>query len=596
MLFRSVDLSAAGSGSSPFSHLQTLSSPNIGAGEFGSQLLAEDLDNDGLADLVVADPHAANGGEIWVYRGKPGIDGVNADPLVVSRSASSSLGGVMDDRFGQSMDAGPILFVDTDGDGDGDMARNALVVGAPLYDHQPTPTVSGGLTPSFTDSGAVCQFTFSPYVVADTTPEGLAGIQVNGDSWCQEMPGPAGWADYEEFGATVSVGNFIASDANRSIYSDASLLSDIAVGVPGYNAERGRVWVFPAQQDGLDLDLAITNYSDPGAVPGDRFGEVVAEGYAGEALWADLAVGQPNLEKVSLSAAVGANATNTCPELEGWWVLDGQQWVTNVSYDPSIDSDGDGSPDEQTDGSDGPDPYSYSGYFGNRTTEVLVWEEASGLRVAFQDPFYFNVAASSSDSEPCSRDLRDHICQGYAKQGWDPKVVPEGETEVQVALDGQHPFVWSSFSISEGTILELPGLCSAVQTSPGVYEWTNVPVGQAIVDNFDPDFWAILQLQNGPNDYFTNAGDSASTPQGALADVTIQLTPGAGGTYEATLDIDMPWKEIWNEIYVLKVGAACNFGYDTCEEHLEYPSTGWDPGASELPSAALRERDSVCEQ
>lgn len=522
---------AASTGSSTFTHAMTLTNPNpSGSTGFGSVVVAENLSNDGdkLPELIVSAPDGPNGGAVWVYEGLlSGPQPLNPIGLQVSRSGDTSLPGVptMQDSFGTAVAAGPILF-DVGNPIVDQRKRNGLLVGLPSYE-----ALDSSGTP-YPDAGAVCQFE----VGFDAgSPSHLKVVS----NKCEDnIPGSAPFAG-ARVGQSLAVGNFLASDRNSAYYSDAALLSDIAVGAPGRNLDQGEVWIMASQSDGLDFLEITTIMSDPFGSPGDEYGESLSSGYVGQTLWGDVVIGQPGIEVASLSRATAVNTSSVgaCPDLTGWWEIDNQRW----------------DPDTLT--------------FSDRTAEVVIWEEAGAAKVVFQKALDLNVSTAGG-AVPCSIDLN-------ASGVWTPAC--EAAAVGPALAAGTDPVQYAANTIRRGTVLELNSDCATANSAPGVYTWTGVPVGDVIRDNIDDDLWFYL------------LGSSKTALLATTA--TVSVTRGSSGSVDS-LDVAIDWPAVWNLIIVDALVANCPFGFDPA---CDSPTLSASSGSPEYPADATRIKDTVCE-
>ena len=525
-----VDHTAAAAGTSPFTHAMTLTNPNpTGSTGFGSVVVAANVSNDGtnIPELIVSAPGGPNGGAVWVYEGVlSSPQPLNPVGLQVSRSGDTSLPGVptMVDSFGAALAAGPIIFEASHPILD-QRRRNGLLVGVPTY----LALDSGGT--AYPDAGAVCQFELG---LDGGAPSKLQVVT----SKCEDhFPFSAPFAG-ARVGQSLAVGNFLASDKNSAYYTDASLLNDIAVGVPGMNSGQGEVWVMASQADGLNFLEITTVMDDPFGSPGDAYGESLSSGYVGETLWGDLVIGQSVVESASLSraTAVSSSSVGACPDLTGWWEIDNQRWDSDTLT------------------------------FSGRTAEVVIWEEAGVAKVIFQKALDLNVSAAGG-TVPCSIDLN-------ATGVWGP--VCEGAISLALA-GGTEPIQYASNVIAQGTILELNSDCTSAYDGLNTYTWLLVPVGDVIYENIDDELW----------DYLVSANKTALLATTA----TVSVTLGGAGDVDS-LDVVIDWPTVWNNIIVDATLADCPFGFDSS---CDSPTTLSSSGSPEYPAAADRVKDTVCE-
>ena len=213
----------------------TLICPGSYLGNFGASVCtAGDVDGDGYTDIVVGAPHAALGGEVYLYRGGPG--GIAAVPATVLDA----------DQSGAQLGASVGTAGDVNGDGYAD-----VIVGAPYEDFS-----------TLTDTGEAMVFLGGPSGLA-TTP-----------SWFED--GPQANA---HFGASVGT----AGDVNGDGYAD------VIVGSPGYTngeTDEGQFAVFPGGPGGVqpssyfpesDNSFAALGawVATAGDVNGDGFSDVI---------------------------------------------------------------------------------------------------------------------------------------------------------------------------------------------------------------------------------------------------------------------------------------------------------------------------------
>ena len=282
--------SSPGANAAPFTHILTLTNPDLFKPGFGAVLVSDDFNGDQIPDLAVGAP---DGGVVWVYRGT--VTGLVPSPYLVGGPGGS-------DQFGAALATGRAKT---------GAIRSHLFVGAPKHGDSAAP-----------EQGKVCQFTFESVA---SQPSGLGLL----DSTC--IPNPDAIAN-EHFGAALAVGNFGAVDANGSWATNAANVRDLAVGRPGYNGDDGRVSIYYSGVDGIafdngaggnDLQL-LTELQTLSGAPGGRYGSALAGGYIQERLWGDVVVGAPSAN--SLDGVVGLSRANSvaggCGDLTGAWDLE----------------------------------------------------------------------------------------------------------------------------------------------------------------------------------------------------------------------------------------------------------------------------------
>ncbi len=318
---------------------------------------AGDWNHDGIPDYAYGRPGGGSSsgsspGIVRVFFGtnEPGDPGwsysaTEFDPTFVDHTLTDWSGWGKSDGFGASLASG-FFHVHTDWQSNPEdhEHREALLIGAPGY--------SGAGTAPY---GAVCEFRLidaataynpTPEVYSDCTTDltdSSTYLSTNVDDWtggCIENPtGTAG----EDFGASVAVGNFIAEDGYGYDGSMRARQHEIAVGAPGYDLGRGRVYVFQTDIYGIvgDADCYGTVEAaleiDPSvSLPGSRFGATLAAGsgqrevgfhyatHGREDHWHDLLIGAPFRSGLSTPYVGALEYTEalsfaSCVEPHGYW-------------------------------------------------------------------------------------------------------------------------------------------------------------------------------------------------------------------------------------------------------------------------------------
>lgn len=543
----SVDPAAAATGLTALTHQATISNPVPTQAEgFGATLAFANLDQQAVEDpatgvvstfpeLVVGAPRGAGGGMVFVYQGIDPSTGsmFGAVPEILTRASGGLYPtSVLDDSFGEALAAGSIAMPDPDPAALG-LFKEALLVGAP------TTTATDPYGTTYSRAGAMCQFAL------DADPTRVSGLSVVLSDCMHNVF----FAADEEWGAAIAVGNFGAADGSGGVYTDAAYLRDVAVGAPGGGFGRGYVEVYLSQVSGFDVDEFLTAFDDPTGSVGDEYGRTLATGYVGQTTWGDLLVGAPGGDEAHLTRAVDSG-TRGCPELDGWWAVDGQEFIEPPAIDTADTADtavlGDG-------------------FFLPRETEFILWEVGGSPILYFQSDYTFNIVDSSG--EVCT-----FVLDGNSNDG-----TAACDTLESVARAFARRTAFSVQTIVAGTSIDLGATCSAAFDGVDTYTWTNVPVGNVIQGNMDPALWAALDsgAQNGL--------------LATLADVTVELgthPPVAGTT--ATVEIDIDWDVVWANVHV----GNCNVAFAKgCNE----PAANAFTGALELPAPAEHSLEQVCE-
>ncbi len=249
----------------PFSVHQRIDAPPIAhCGEFGYAVEVGDFDGDGHSDLAVGAP-GKDGGRVFVYRNTSGDPGWNrafdtyfSEPPAVLHVDISEWGiPTIAPRLGASLASGR-FWRDFDD-------RDALVAGMPNH----SPNLANKY------AGAVMQALFESRdldgdgdveitVVADPYPVSL------GYEGHEVMRNPSGKAD-QRFGTALAIGSFASCETPQ-----------LAIGIPGFASDAGRVTIYRSGNKGLDLDdtyTTIRRYGDTSPpTPGTQFGSALAGG------------------------------------------------------------------------------------------------------------------------------------------------------------------------------------------------------------------------------------------------------------------------------------------------------------------------------
>ncbi|MFN8470052.1 MAG: FG-GAP-like repeat-containing protein [Caldilineaceae bacterium] len=274
-----------------------------GGDDFGISVAAVgDANGDGYADLAAAsDYYSSLRGKVYVFHGSStGLTGSTASP------AWSATGENTNDSFGTPLAGAG----DVNGDGYADLAVGTYAfsgyTGKVYVFHGSGTGLTGtpaGPAWSATGENAVNRFGISVAGAGDVNGDGYADLAVgatgyssntgkayvfhgSGTGLTGSAAAPAWSAGGEntnnQFGFAVAG----AGDVNGDGYAD------LAVGVPNYNAWRGKVYVFHGGAAGLTGTAASPAWSATGENTNDQFGFAVAglgdvngDGYA------DLAVG-----------------------------------------------------------------------------------------------------------------------------------------------------------------------------------------------------------------------------------------------------------------------------------------------------------------
>jgi len=281
---------------------------------FGRSLVvADDLDGDGVRELVVGAPGdddgAVDAGALWVLFLNP--DGTVRDRTKIS-AASPALAGAL--AAGDGLGSAVASIGDLDGDGVGDLAA-----GLPGRDDGGPDR--GSVLILFLDAGGAVTYTSV-----------LSGFQL---------------ADGDAFGTSVASLPDLDGDGARE-------LAVGAVGDDGGGVDRGALWIVYLASDGSTKSAVKIDKSSPGFLgvldDGDAFGASVASSDSAKPGSAILAVGAPNdddggpdrgavlLLVLDASASIkGGKKVNTAA---GVALLDGDRFGSSVVFPGDIDDDG----------------------------------------------------------------------------------------------------------------------------------------------------------------------------------------------------------------------------------------------------------------
>ncbi len=240
------------------------------AGAFGTALLLDDVDGDGLDDLIVGEPGAAAGGNVHIFVG------FNAG-VFAKQGIIAAPGGAVGNQFGTALAAGTF---------DGSVGRK-IAVGAP------GTTISG-----LANAGRVHVINV---VDAATDPISLALLP----SLQQSAPVASAGA---RFGQTLAAACF--NDCTRlGLTAEATQVNDLAIGAPGATVTTGGIPLTGAGRVFVLTDRPVagviryldklTEIHSPAPTSGVRFGATLATGDMTLNAASDLfvaALGQPVTE------------------------------------------------------------------------------------------------------------------------------------------------------------------------------------------------------------------------------------------------------------------------------------------------------------
>jgi hypothetical protein len=266
---------------------------------FGHAITFGDFDGDSLPDLAVGAPSpfgSAIEGRVYVYRGTGTWPYLSTAPTVLNGFAltGTTTGGVQQDGFGTSLAAMRSV-----------PDRDYLVVGAPTFD---APTSSG----TAIDAGAICTFRFD---------SGMVLVEQR----CTPNPYvPEGTAEGDRFGSSLAAANFVPADDRGRTFTEEAEAWEVAVGLPGWSADEGRVVLMLTaggwpREDRLAAELRL----EPLPAVGATFGAAMTVGYMQESLWPDLLVGAPEWSSSGTvwgrSEVTKSGSASVCSEATGFY-------------------------------------------------------------------------------------------------------------------------------------------------------------------------------------------------------------------------------------------------------------------------------------
>lgn len=300
--------------------------------DFGTAILARDLNHDSYCDLVVTDHSAVSPGIAIVFGGPGGLDTstVHSYPAPAKTSDAPNFGGK---SFGGSLALltapTPLLVVggqQTDVPG-GSLAAYALgtdgLPAAPFWINQDTAGIPG---------------------TAEAGDDFGAAVVASGSTLVVGVPG-------EDIGTTTNAGNIVtltyaggqafsgkgigqnttsvpgtASKNDRFGAALSMTAGLVAVGVPGEAGESGAVQLFTRKGAALTPSTLITQNSAgvPGSnAPGDRFGTAVALGTVCADGGLGVVVGAPaethtSTESAGTAWVIPLKRTSACPATGLW--------------------------------------------------------------------------------------------------------------------------------------------------------------------------------------------------------------------------------------------------------------------------------------